>query len=101
MKNTGIHCRVGRGWLVAVIGVLGIVGGARETAWANDIAFRGIVRYTDFLSPGIGGLRNVGSGTITLQGMTGTVHQAWLYWAGPSNTTNPAANASITFAGQA
>ncbi len=101
MKTIGIKIRSSHPWLAAVIGVLGIVGGARERAWANDLAFRDVVRNTDFLSAGIGGLRNVGSGTITLRGMTGEVHQAWLYWAGPSNTTNTSANASITLNGRA
>ena len=95
MKKIGFKFTGGR-WLAAVIGVLGIVGGARESVWANDINFRGVVRNTDFVSAGVGGLRNIGKGTITLRGMTGTVHQAWLYWAGPSNSTNPLANAAIT-----
>src|SRR6185295_4890112 len=101
MNMNSIKSRRNRRWLGAVVGVLGIIGGVREQVWANDIVYRGVVRHTDFISAGVGGLRNVGSGTITLRGMTGTVHQAWLYWAGPSNSTNPAANASITFSGHA
>lgn len=84
-------------WLAATVGVLGIIGGSRLQVWGNDIAYRDVVRKTDYIGAGIGGLRNVGKGTITLRGMTGTVHRAWLYWAGPSNTTNAMANASITF----
>ena len=66
MKIIGIRSMGSPRWLAAVIGVLGIVGGAREVAWANDLNFRGVVRGTDFLSAGVGGLRNIGSGTITL-----------------------------------
>jgi hypothetical protein len=86
-------------WVAATVGVLGIIGGTRMQVWGNDIAYRDVIRKTDYLSAGIGGLRNVGSGTITLRGMTGTVHSAWLYWAGPSNSTNAMSNASITFGG--
>ena len=50
--------RSGNAWLVgAYIGVLGIIGAARDTAWANDIAFRETVYNTDFVSAGVGGMR--------------------------------------------
>jgi len=37
MKNVRIPFRRGRGWLAAVIGVLGIIGGARQQVWASSI----------------------------------------------------------------
>ncbi|MFM1768228.1 MAG: hypothetical protein RJA22_757 [Verrucomicrobiota bacterium] len=92
--------RAGRGWVAAAIGVLGILGGPRQAAWASNITFREIVRNTDFATAGVGGMRNVGSGTISLTGVTGTVQRAWLYWAGPSNPTNAAANAAVSIDGK-
>jgi hypothetical protein len=37
MKNMRIPFRRSRGWLAAVIGVLGIIGGARQQVWASSI----------------------------------------------------------------
>lgn len=101
MKTLNNIRGAGCGWVAAVIGVLGILGGPRQLLWANDIGFRETIRGTDYTTAGVGGLRNTGRGTITLRGMTGAVTRAWLYWAGPSNATNSDANASITFDGRA
>ncbi len=65
----------------------------------NDIARRETVFNTDFTSAGFGGLRNIGSGAITLAGVSGRVTRALLYWHGPTNSTDPAANSAVTFAG--
>lgn len=56
---------------------------------------------TDFVSAGVGGMRGgPGTGTITLAGASSSVSKAYLYWHGPTNSTDPAsANASVTFAG--
>jgi hypothetical protein len=47
---------------------------------------------TDFVSAGLGGLRGVGSGTITVPGSfsLGTVTRAYLYWHGISNSPSGA-----------
>ncbi len=47
---------------------------------------------TDFVSVGLGGIRDVGSGTITVPGSfsLGTVTQAYLYWHGISNSPSGA-----------
>ena len=37
MKTVRISFRRGRGWLAAVIGVLGIIGGARQQVWASSV----------------------------------------------------------------
>lgn len=37
MKTVRITFRRGRGWLVTVIGILGIIGGARQQVWASRI----------------------------------------------------------------
>jgi hypothetical protein len=57
------------------------------------------VYNTDFASAGFGGMRDNGTGTINLSGITGTVTQAYLVWQGPTNTSDPLANANVTFAG--
>ena len=66
---------------------------------ANNIVLGRGVSNTDYVVAGVGGLRNVGSGVITLAGVTGPVTLALLYWNGPTNSTNPMANAAITVNG--
>src|SRR4030095_271234 len=85
-----------RAWVLgAYIGVLGIVGAARDTAWANDISFRETVYNTDFVSAGAGGMRDAISASISVSGIKGAVRKAYLYWHGPMNTDFPLANATI------
>jgi hypothetical protein len=54
---------------------------------------------TDWTQAGVGGLRGVGSGNLTVAGVSGTVTSAYLYWHGPTNSTNPAFGASVNFGG--
>lgn len=54
---------------------------------------------TDFATAGTGGLRGTGTGTINVAGVTGTVNQSYLYWQGPTNSTDPNANAAVTVSG--
>jgi hypothetical protein len=55
---------------------------------------------TDVAKFGTGGMRGGnGTGTISVSGVTAPVLQALLFWHGPTNSTDPAANASVTFAG--
>jgi hypothetical protein len=70
-------------------------------AAANNIQFHRTVFGTDFVSAGVGGMRNVGSGTIALSGVSGTITKAYLYWSGPTNSTNANANANVMVNGQA
>jgi hypothetical protein len=44
-------------------------------------------------------MRGIGTGSIDVAGVTGTVTKALLYWNGPTNSTDPTANASVTFNG--
>ena len=62
---------------------------------ANNIQAFQTVFNTDFRVAGVGGLRNTGTGTITLSGVTGPINKAYLYWHGPTNSTDPRANANI------
>jgi hypothetical protein len=48
---------------------------------------------------GIGGMRDNGTGTLAVNGITTPVVGAFLYWNGPTNSSNPAANAAVTFKG--
>jgi hypothetical protein len=58
------------------------------------------VSNTDVAEFGTGGMRGGdGTGTITVSGVTGPVLHALLFWHGPTNSSNPAANASVTFDG--
>jgi len=80
--------------LAAIVLALGAVG-----ARANDIQYFTTVQNTDWTEAGLGGMRGVGTGNIVLSGVTGTVTQAYLYWHGPTNSTDPLANANVTFNG--
>jgi hypothetical protein len=55
------------------------------------------VSNTDVAEFGFGGMRGDGTGSITASGITGPVAHAFLYWNGPTNSTDPAANASVMF----
>jgi hypothetical protein len=57
------------------------------------------VTNTDVAESGYGGMRGTGTGTIQVSGVTGPVTHAFLYWNGPTNSADPAANASVTFNG--
>lgn len=54
---------------------------------------------TDWAYAGYGGMRGIGTGSINLSGVTAPVNQAYLYWHGPTNTTNATANATVNFNG--
>ena len=47
----------------------------------------------------VGGMRGNGTGSIAVSGVTGPVARAILYWNGPTNSADPAANAAVTFNG--
>jgi hypothetical protein len=80
-------------------GLMLVAALAAGSAFANDIAPFETVGNTDWAQAGVGGLRGVGEGAITLSGVSGTVTQALLYWHGPTNSSDPLANAGISFNG--
>ena len=54
------------------------------------------IRQTDFVEAGHGGVRGGdGTGTLVVSGVTGTVERAYVFWHGPTNTTDPTANGTI------
>jgi hypothetical protein len=58
------------------------------------------VSNTDVAGFGTGGMRGGdGTGTISVSGVTAPVLHALLFWHGPTNSTDTAANASVTFDG--
>ncbi len=57
------------------------------------------VSNTDVGEFGQGGMRGSGTSSIDISGITGPVLHAFLYWHGPTNSTNPNSNASVTFKG--
>ena len=44
-------------------------------------------------------MRGDGTGSITVEGVSGTVTKALLYWNGPTNSADPEHNAAVNFAG--
>jgi hypothetical protein len=58
------------------------------------------VSNTDVGEFGQGGMRGNGTGSITASGITGPVFHAFLYWHGPTNSTNANSNATVNFNGQ-
>jgi hypothetical protein len=54
---------------------------------------------TDFTSAGVGGMRGKGTANIALSGVSGIVTQAYLIWHGPTNSTDPSANAHVAVNG--
>lgn len=84
---------------MAVVAVIGLALAAAP-ARANDIASFKTVFATDVAYAGYGGVRGGdGTGTLTLSGVTGDVTEAYLYWQGPTNSEDLAANAAISFDG--
>ncbi len=48
---------------------------------------------------GVGSMRGSGTGSTAVSGVSGTVLRAYLYWNGPTNSTDPNSNANVTFDG--
>jgi hypothetical protein len=71
----------------------------QEIETGSDTPPQTIVRNTDVASFGFGGMRGNGTGSITVEGVSGQVRRALLYWNGPTNSSSPTANAAVTFAG--
>jgi hypothetical protein len=70
-----------------------------STTPASDIHYGRTVFRTDYVTAGVGGLRGVGSGTIALEGVTGPVTLAVLYWHSVTTTTDPDLGATLSVNG--
>jgi hypothetical protein len=76
--------------------------GSGDVGVLNDIAPFTTVFNTDVVYAGVGGLRDhPAGGDITVSGVSGTVTKAFLYWHGPTNSSDPTINANVTLAGNA
>jgi len=86
--------------LALALGALTLCG-ISGAASASDLTYFRTVFDTDFKTAGYGGMRDVGTGTIGLSGVSGTVNEAYLFWHGPTNaaSTDTSANAIVKFAG--
>jgi len=84
--------------LLALASLTAVGLNGRPTS-ANDIAQSQTIYGTDVTAAGYGGMRGIGTGTISLTGVSGSITKALLYWHGPTNSSDPSANASVTFAG--
>jgi hypothetical protein len=73
--------------------------GLSATAQASDMTYFTTVSDTDVATFGIGRLRDYGKGDLTVSGLSGTISSAYLYWHGPTNSTDPTINAAPSFAG--
>jgi hypothetical protein len=86
--------------LTSVPGTVGFrsdlqVASTFEFAPQSDIEFAATVFNTDYTTAGVGGLRNVGSGTIALSGVDGPVTHAALYWHSVTNTSDAALGETV------
>ena len=96
MKSKNVRRGIG-----VAICVLLVSAFARPALGESAFAHFDTIHNTDWTYAGLMGLRGVGSGAIPLSGVSGPVDRAILYWHGPTDSSDPAANADITFAGNA
>lgn len=79
---------------MSAVFLAGLLGVAQTTA-ANELAYFQTIANTDMVVAGVGGLRNQTSGVITVEGVSFPIRKAYLYWHGPTKSTDPAVNASV------
>jgi hypothetical protein len=65
---------------------------------ANVISYYTTIYNTNYASADLG-MRDVGAGTLSVTGISGTVTNSLLFWHGPTNSTDPNVNANVTFNG--
>src|SRR5262245_36108957 len=75
-------CNIG---LIAGVGL----GLAASHASANIISEFSTVFNTDWTTAGVGAMRGSGVGTLPVTGVGSPVTQSYLYWAGPTNSSDP------------
>ncbi|MEJ1931288.1 PEP-CTERM sorting domain-containing protein [Nostoc sp. NIES-2111] len=68
-------------------------------SFASVIGYFDTEYNTDWTFAGYGGMRGIGSGSIEINGISGSVNKAYLYWHGPTNSNDPNVNANVIFNG--
>jgi hypothetical protein len=74
-------------------------GGPTTTGTLTSLTNGFSVSNADVKSFGYGGMRGSGTGSIAVTGISGPVLHAFLYWNGPTNSGDPASNATVNFNG--
>ena len=64
-----------------------------------DFSYFTTIRNTDVASAGFGGMRDNGSGSIQLSGVSGAITHAYLFWNGPTDSNDRRANDTVVFNG--
>jgi hypothetical protein len=85
--------------LRALLAGVALAGLVPVAAQASEMTYFKTVTDTDVATFGMGYLRGVGTGSLTVSGLSGTISSAWLFWHGPTNSTDPLANAVVSFGG--
>ena len=87
-----------RAWTIPGVCALALLFGTRGLA--STLSFSTTIFDTNYVASAVG-LRDVGTGDLTISGVSGNVTRAYLYWHGPTNTSDATANANVTFDGTA
>lgn len=66
---------------------------------AAPLVYFETVTGTDYAYFGTGGMRDNGTGSLEVSGITGTVNRAIIHWHGPSNSSGLHAGSQVTVAG--
>src|SRR5690348_11278647 len=69
-------------------------------AKANTIDYFTTVYDTNLVTSDIG-MRDIGAGTLSVAGINGSVTESYLYWHGPTLSTDSNVNANVSFNGTA
>jgi hypothetical protein len=85
--------------IAGYVAALALIDGVTP-AFASALAYNQTIYNTDLGIFALG-MRDVGSGSIPVAGVAGRVTRAILFWHGPTDSTNPAFNANVQFAGRA
>jgi hypothetical protein len=87
-----------RNLILALAGSVALAG-ATCPAQAAEMTYLTTVTNTDVATFGLGYMRGVGTGTLEVSGLSGPISQAYLFWQGPTISTDPTVNATVSFGG--
>ena len=84
-----------RGLKLAVSVAALAMGAMAVGAHANAISYFTTIYGTDWTTAGVAMRGTNGVGTLNVSGISGTVTKSYLWWHGPTNTTDPTDNAHV------